>query len=146
MVYANCPVCIMTVGGGLFLAKKLGIDDLLVSIWISGLNTTIAFFIASKIKHKIFHNPFFWTLIFYVITIFYLGFTKQIFVPRNTFIGIDKIIFGMTVGVLIFFISHLIDQYLRDQNKGKVVFYYQKIVIPFLFLLFTTILFKFLLP
>jgi len=56
-VYAQCPVCVITVGGGLILAKKLGIDDLLVSIWLSGFNTAIAFWIASGIKKKIFNNP-----------------------------------------------------------------------------------------
>ncbi len=25
--YAQCPVCIITVGGGMLLAQKLGIDD-----------------------------------------------------------------------------------------------------------------------
>ena len=50
--YAQCPVCIITVGGGMLLAKKLGVDDLLVSIWISALNTAIAFWLAPKLKIK----------------------------------------------------------------------------------------------
>lgn len=31
-VYATCPVCLVAVGGGLWIAEKLGIDDLIVSI------------------------------------------------------------------------------------------------------------------
>ena len=26
IIHAQCPVCIVTVGGGLFIAKKLGVD------------------------------------------------------------------------------------------------------------------------
>jgi len=61
-VYASCPVCVITVGGGLLIAKKLGIDDLLVSIWLSGLNSAMAFWIFKK-------HPYLWSLIFYGLTI-----------------------------------------------------------------------------
>ena len=53
-VGAQCPVCIITVGGGMLIAKKLGIDDFLISIWISALNTAIAFWLAPKLKIKFF--------------------------------------------------------------------------------------------
>lgn len=51
-VSAQCPVCIVTVGGGMFLADRLGIDDFLVSLWISGLNVAISFWLATKIKNR----------------------------------------------------------------------------------------------
>ena len=141
-VYANCPICIITVSGGLFIAKKLGIDDLLISIWIGGLNTAIAFWIASGIKKKILNNPYLWTILFYIFAIVYLLITKQIGHPKNTFLGIDKIFFGMTVGLLVFVFSAFIDKLIRKKNNNKVLFYYQKVIIPFLFLFVTTILFK----
>ena len=50
--YAQCPVCIVTVGGGMLIAKKLGIDDLLVSIWISALNTAGGAFTSQKSSKK----------------------------------------------------------------------------------------------
>jgi len=141
-VYAQCPVCVITVGGGLFIAKKLGIDDLLVSIWIGGLNTAIAFWLASGIKKKILNNPYLWAVIFYIFTISYLVFTKQLGHPKNTFLGIDKVLFGMTIGSLVSVLSFFIDKLIRKKNNNKVLFYYQKVVIPFLFLFVTTILFK----
>lgn len=141
-VYANCPVCIVTVGGGLLIAKKLGIDDLLVSIWISGLNTAIAFYIASRIKKRIWRNPIIWALSFYILTIIYLGFTKQLGHPKNIFLGIDKIFFGMTLGIAVFLISVFIDKLIRYKNGGKVIFYYQKVIIPVVLLILVTIVFK----
>lgn len=144
-VYANCPVCIITVGGGLLIAKKLGIDDLLVSIWISGLNTAIAFWLASTIKKKIMNNPFLWSIVFYLFTYFYLFVTKQMGHPKNKFLGIDKVFFGMTVGLFVFILAHLIDKFIRHKNHGKVLFYYQKVIIPLVLLSAATLIFKFLL-
>jgi len=142
-VYATCPVCIITVGGGLIIAKKLGIDDLLVSIWIGGLNTAIAFWFSSMIKNKILKNAYLLSSIFYFLTLIYLWYTKQLFHPQNTLWGIDKVILGITAGFLVFIISVLIDKQIRLKNKRKVLFYYQKVVIPFIMLLGVTLFFKF---
>jgi len=144
-VYAQCPICIVTVGGGLLIAKKLGIDDLLVSLWISGLNTAIAFWLASKVKTRIINNPLLWSLGFYLLTLVYLIFSKQIGHKGNVFLGIDKVIFGMTVGLFLSLAAIFTDRFLRYKNKGKVFFYYQKVAIPLTFLLTGTIIFKLLL-
>jgi len=141
-VYAQCPVCVITVGGGLLIAKKLGIDDLLVSIWLSSLNTALAFWIASGIKKKIINNPIFWSIGFYVMTIIYLYYSKQINYPNNTFLGIDKVMFGMTGGLILAFFAIGLDKLLRRFNKGKVFFPYQKVVLPLVLLIIVTVFLK----
>ncbi|MDO9028148.1 MAG: hypothetical protein Q7U68_04725 [Candidatus Roizmanbacteria bacterium] len=142
-VYASCPVCVITVGGGLLIAKKLGIDDLLVSIWISGLNTAMAFWIASTIKKKIVNDPYLpaealakaglWSFGFYFLTIVYLWYSKQL---------VNKVFLGLTVGLVVFFLAMLTDKALRQKKNGKALFYYQKVVIPIVYLLVVTITFK----
>lgn len=144
-VYASCPVCIVTIGGGLFLAKKLGIDDLLVSIWLSGLNTAIAIWIASTMKNKMLKNPLLWSIGFYLITVWYLWYSKQIGHPKNTFYGIDKVFFGISAGYIVFLLSVGIDKLIGKSNQGKVLFYYQKVIIPVAMLGLATIFFKILL-
>lgn len=143
-VLATCPVCILGAGSGLLLAKRLGIDDLLVSIWISGLNTAVAFWLAPKIKKKYLNKPLFWAILFYLFTIVYFQQTKQIWYPGNVLWGIDKVFLGLTLGLLVFFGATFSEQYLRIKNQGKVSFYYQKIIIPLSFLSLTTIIFYFL--
>lgn len=145
-VYAQCPVCIVTVGGGLLIAKKLGIDDLLVSIWISSLNTALAFWIARSMKYRLLKNPLLWTLGLFLTSVAYLYFSKQIGHPGNTFLGIDKVIFGMTAGSVISLTAILVDQLLRKTHNGKVYFPYQKVVIPLLLLIGSTLIFNILLP
>lgn len=144
-VYASCPACVVVVGGGLLIAKKLGIDDLLVSIWLSGLNTSIAFWVASTIKRKIWNNTILWSAGFYFLTLAYLCYSKQIGHPSNEFWGIDKVFLGMTVGFIIFLLAVFVDDRLRKKNKGKALFNYQKVLLPLLFLITITIVFKFVL-
>lgn len=141
-VYAQCPVCVVTVGGGLLIAKKLGIDDLLVSVWLSALNTAIAFWLASRIKQKIWRNPILWTFGFYILTIVYLVFSKQIGHLGNKFLGIDKVLVGMTLGLVISLLAILADRSLRKLNHGKVFVNYQKVIIPIVLLGLTTIILK----
>lgn len=140
-VYAQCPVCVVTVGGGLFIAKKLGIDDLLVSIWLSSLNTAMAFWFASFMKNKLLKNGIGWTVAFYILTVGTLFYTKQIGHALNTFLGIDKILLGMTIGSVVSLSAIQIDMFLRLKNNGKVFFPYQKVIIPVGVLLITTFLF-----
>ena len=140
--YAQCPVCIVTVGGGMFLAKKLGVDDFLVSLWISGLNTAISFWLAPKIKNKILKNPIIFSLLMLGLTLFYFIYSDQTGSPDNKIMGLDKLIFGQILGLLIMFLGIFIDRYSRKLNNGKILFPYQKVVFPVGSLIIFTLLFK----
>ena len=140
--WAQCPVCIVTVGGGMYLAKKLGIDDFLVSLWISGLNTAISFWAATKIKHRLFGSPIVLSIIMLSLTLVYFIFTDQTGGVTNKIIGLDKIIFGQILGMFIWFLGIFVDRKSRTLNGGKILFPYQKVVFPISILLIFTILFK----
>ena len=141
-VTAQCPVCIVTVGGGMLLAKKLGVDDLLVAIWISALNTAISYWAAFKIKIKLLNNPFILSVLMYLTTLIYFNFTDQLLVPSNTVLGIDKILLGMTFGMLSLIIGYFVYNFARSKNNGKALFPYSKVVFPVGTVLLTTLIFK----
>lgn len=141
--YAQCPVCIVTVGGGMLIAKKLGIDDLLVSIWISALNTAIAFYLAPKLKYKIINNPWFLSFLLFSTTLIYFQTTGQLYHPKNQLLGIDKIIFGQTVGMIAMFIGNFVYGLTKYRNNGKALFPYSKVVFPVGLVLLITLVFKF---
>lgn len=141
-VYAQCPVCIVTVGGGLFIAKKLGIDDLLTALWISGLNTAVSFWFVSFIKKpKVLKNPLIWTAIMFFTTFIYLATTKQMYHKNSTFLHIDKVLVGLVVGMAVWLLGIGIDKLIRKHNNGKVLFFYQKVIVPLFLLVATTGLF-----
>jgi len=124
----------------MLLAKKLGIDDLLVSIWISALNTALAFWLAPKFKIKLINNPLFFSLILLVTTLVYFVSTGQI--GYSQVLGIDKIILGQTLGFLAMFTGNI--AYLKTKKKlGRTPFPYAKIVFPVGLVLSLTLLFKF---
>ena len=141
-VYAQCPVCIVTVGGGMFIAQQLGVDDFLVSLWISALNTAISFWLAPKIKNRILGNPLIFSFLMLGFTLFYFYYSHEIGVSSNKILGLDKIVFGQSLGLLIMFLGIFIDRYSRKLNGGKILFPYQKVVFPVGFLLIFTLLFK----
>jgi hypothetical protein len=140
-VFAQCPVCIVTVGGGMLLADKLGVDDLIVSIWISGLNVAIAYWLAPKFKYKILKNPYLSIILLLASTLIYFQFTDQIGALSNRYLGIDKIIFGQILGTILVVGGHLLDQFIRHRNHNHVLFYYQKVILPLSLLIISTIIF-----
>lgn len=143
-VYAiGCPVCIITVGGGLFLAEKFGIDTLLVAIWISGLNSAIAMWLGKIFKKGKYDMPYLWSSLMYILTIVYFLYTKEIVLTKNLFWGMNKTFFGLTVGFFVMALSYYIDQYIRKHNGGRVLFQFQKVIIPVGLLIVSTIFFKF---
>ena len=142
VAYAQCPVCIVTVGGGMILAKKLGIDDFLVSLWISGLNTAISFWLAPKIKNRFFGNPVILSVLMLGLTLSYFIFTNQTGSVGNQLFGIDKLIFGQSLGLLIWLLGIFIDRKSRVLNGGKILFPYQKVVFPISVLIILTLVFK----
>jgi hypothetical protein len=143
---AQCPVCIVTVGGGMLIAKKLGIDDLLVSIWISALNTALAFWLApklanDKLKLKFLANPLILSLVLLLTTLIYFIFTGQTGHPANTILGLDKIIFGQILGFLSMLTGNI--AYLKTKKKlGHAPFPYAKVVFPISLVLLVTLIFK----
>ncbi|MFA5026235.1 MAG: hypothetical protein WC503_07070 [Candidatus Shapirobacteria bacterium] len=139
---AQCPICIVTVGGGMLIAQKLGIDDLLVSIWISALNTAISFWLAPKLKYKLFKNPWILSFIMLGLTLSYFQFTDQLGHLSNRLLGVDKIIFGQSLGLLAMFVGNFIYSFTKDKNDNKTLFPYAKVVFPFVSVLIITLIFK----
>lgn len=139
---AQCPVCIVTVGGGMILAKKFGVDDLLVSLWIAALNAAVALWLAPKFKIKLLKNPYFLTILLLATTLIYFQTTNQIGGATNTFLGINKVYFGQILGTILILSGSLIDKLTRLKNNGKVLFYYQKVVFPLGLMILFTLIFK----
>lgn len=139
---AQCPVCIVTVGGGMLLARKLGIDDFLVSIWISALNTAIAFYLAPKIKFKLLNNPLILSFLLYLTTMIYFATTNQMWHLNNRLLGIDKILFGQTLGLIVMILGNMVYLATKRRNGGKALFPYSKVVFPVGAVLLVTIIFK----
>jgi len=132
-VQAVCPICTAAVAGGLGISRWLGIDDSVVGLWIGALVVSASLLLANIFEKKWPQLPAKKTLALIVFGLFFLPvlwITGVLGLPGNTFMGIDKILLGIGVGGLIFFLAVVLDTYLKKMNDGKVIIYYQKVIIP----------------
>ncbi len=144
-VEAVCPLCTVAVAGGLEISRMLGVDDLITAIWIGGLTVSLAFWLADYFSKKNWFFPF-WReivslVVFYLLIIPYLYWSKAIGKVGNTIFGVDKIILGIIIGSLVFSLGVFVDRFLRKINHGKIIFYYQKVMIPIFFLALASLIF-----
>lgn len=136
-ILAVCPVCTVAVVGGLGISRWLGIDDVISSIWIGGLIISSGLWLADwigKRKWKIPFKEIFSILIFYLFVILPLYWGKIIGITNNNLWGVDKILLGIIIGSITFYFGVLTDKLSRKINNNKIYFYYQKIIIPILYL------------
>jgi len=131
--FAVCPVCTVAIGAGVGLSRYFGIDDVITGLWIGAFIVASALWLFNFLKAKSINFPYlkmlllFLTFLVSVVPLYFGNFLNH---PFNQIFGVDKIIFGISVGVVLFFISQKIDGSLRAKNNFKVYFPYQKVVIP----------------
>lgn len=141
-VFATCPVCVVAVGGGLWLAEKLGIDDLIAAIWIGAFVTALALALADKFKKIRLPKPeISWTIVFYLLTLATLKLSGNLNNPYCKIWGVCKICLGVTVGTIVFWLGVLFDKWARKKNNNKVFFPFQKVVFPVVAVLLASWLF-----
>lgn len=143
-VQAQCPVCIVTIGGSVLLSRYLGIDDLIVGIWAGGFVLSLGLWTSTFIK-KIYIREQKWilTVLLWVTTV--LGLKQAGFIghPTCKIHGHDKLLTGIIAGSLAFLLAYGLDLVLRKLNKknpGKAFFPYQKVVLPVALLLIATLI------
>lgn len=145
-VSAVCPVCTVAVGAGLGLSRYLGIDDVITSLWIGALIVSTIFWMIDwmgKKNIKGLHIDLLTTIITYALVIIPLYWKDVIGHPLNTLWGVDKIMLGTTIGSIVFLIGAQVHFALKTKNKGKVLFPFQKVVIPVSSIWLASLLFYF---
>jgi len=140
---AVCPVCTVAVGGGVLLSRYLGVDDVIIGIWVGGLLVSLGLWTATYIKKKVLKYQE-WLIVGFFWLTTYFGFKQAGFIghPTCKIHGHDKLLSGIIFGTVAFFLGYGSDLLLRKMNKknpGKAMFPYQKVVCPIIFLILATI-------
>jgi hypothetical protein len=150
---AVCPVCTLAVAGGLEISRWLGIDDVVTSLWIGALVVsmimwTINWFNKKNIRFE--GREILTTVGYYLLVIVPLYWMNNkngapiIGDPRNTFWGVDKVLLGIILGSILFFLSSFWYEALKKKNNGHSYFPYQKVAMPVASLLIVSVMFYFL--
>jgi len=142
-VQAVCPVCTVAIGGGVLLSEYLGVDDLIIGVWVGGLLLSTGLWTATYIKRE-FAKGQKWliTAFLWITTVWGLKEAGFIGHPTCKIHGHDKLLSGIIFGTVAFFLGYGSDLLLRKMNKknpGKAMFPYQKVVCPIIFLILATI-------
>ena len=145
--YAFCPLCTVAVGAGVGVSRSLGIDDVIVGLWIGGLLVSSSMWLFEWLKGKkiVKKESKKWlalgvAILMYALVLVPLKFTGIIGYPFNTMMGIDKVVFGIVLGSIVFFSAGKLHFYLKRLNREKVYIPYQKVILPVGALWLTTII------
>jgi hypothetical protein len=145
---AVCPACTLVVGAGIGLTRWLGVDDTISGVWIGGLIVSMILWMINWLNKKNIRFPFrkiaSWVFT-YLIILLPLYWKGVIGHPSNTITifnyYIDKILFGVFCGSVVFLFSAWLYNFLKKRNGGKPYFPFQKIVMPVLFLAILSVVF-----
>lgn len=147
--YANpaCPICTVAIGASLGVAKKLGIADSIVCLWAGALLILlgywmILFFDKKKWNFK-YKNPILLLLSFSMIGTIYIN--ELVYTPKVIlyFLYIDPTLLSAIIGAIIFVYSQKLYQYMKKNNGGHAHFPFEKVVLPVVLLIMTSLLFHF---
>ena len=131
--FAVCPVCTVAVGAGVGLARYLKVDDLISGLWIGALTVSMTMWTINYLNRKKikFHGrKILITIVYYAIIVLPLFYTGIMGHPLNKVWGIDKLLWGIIIGSVVFFTSASFYQYLKRKNNNRAYFPFQKVVMP----------------
>jgi hypothetical protein len=143
---AVCPVCTVAVAGGVGLCRWLGISDLISGTWIGGLIVSMSAWLLSWLDKKNIRFKFRRILVvvlFYFLIIAPLYWMGIMGHPNNKMWGMDKLLFGIIAGSIVFVLAMAFDKFLRSKNQQKSFFPFQRVVVPLVFLAITSLIFYF---
>jgi len=143
---AICPICTIAVGAGVGLSRWLGIDDTVTGLWIGALIVssiwwTINWMNGKNIRFK--GRKILLILMYYLVIIIPLYWSGIIGHYYNKIWGVDKLIFGIIIGSIVFLISVLWYQNLKKKNGDRAYFPFQKVAMPVGFLAIFSLIFYF---
>lgn len=127
---AFCPVCTVAVAGGVGLSRYFGVDDTVTGLWIGALIVAMTIWTLEWFKKK---DIRFWgertatTVVYYAMIALPLYWNDIIGHPLNKFWGVDKLMLGIVLGSIFFFVGGMVHFKMKDRNDGKVFFPFQKV-------------------
>ncbi len=130
--FAHCPLCVAGAAVGLSLSRWIGVDDSITGVWLAALLGAISFwsygYLVRKIKigHSFLLKPLLY-IVFFAATIWSFYYFNLV-VRMGTLFGIDKLIFGMVAGGVVFYLTDIANE-LIYKIVGKSLFRYQRIIL-----------------
>jgi len=139
---ALCPLCVVAVSAGVGLARFLGLSDVIIGIWFGGLVCALALWCVALLRRTARFNRV-WLLISCFI-LMYVGMVATLhFVyvggVRHMCFGCACLGTGIIIGSISFLVGVALHGILKWYHGYKSYFPFQKVVIPVLSVLLTSL-------
>lgn len=141
--YPVCTVCTVAVGASLGIAKRFGVKDTIIGIWLGALLIimtywTINFFDKKKWNFK-YRNQILLLLSFSMIGLLYINQIKY----NTEYFFIDPFLFSSIIGAILYVVSQKFYQYLKIKNNNHAHFPFEKVICAIIFLLIGSLCFNY---
>jgi len=135
------PLCPITLAGGLWLSRFLGIDDLTLGLWIGALIISVSVQINKYLIKKGKNFPLsLWVILIILTILSFLPIYPKLD-KNNLFCGLPWVISGSIFGMIVLALSDWLNNwFLKKYHQDKVYFPYQRVVIPIIFLILASVL------
>jgi len=136
--HAICPVCVVAVGAGVGIAEEFGVDDTIVGLWVGALIVAMAWWTVNWLRKKDWCFKGCGSLTFlsyYLLTLVPLYYSGVIGKALNKIWGMDKLLLGVLVGSVLFYLGTNFHFYLKSKNNERVYFPFQKVVLNLVILI-----------
>jgi len=137
-VWAFCPLCVVATGALTGVFRWLGVDDLIIALWLGGFLFATSIMAGNYLKLKVKKLANYSTamaIVLYGLTIILLYFGGILSAPYNRIFGISRIIIGLVAGSLLFLITPYLNKLLKRTNNGKNFISHQKMLLGIFLLL-----------
>lgn len=128
-----CPICSIGVVAGLGLSRWLKVDDSISGLWIGALLLGLSLWTYNWLLRKRGRKPIIILIIvliaYWLLTFIPLYYFNIINNACKTILGINRLVFGSILGIILFSATILINKLLRKKNNNKALFPYQGLII-----------------
>jgi len=140
--FANpaCAVCTVAIGGGLWIAQKLGVDNCVVGIWAGAMLAVLGYWLIRWADKKnwgresLLRNGFLMALSISSVGFIYVS--HLTYDPNVIwFLYIDSFLFSTLVGAAALIAGVHAYAWMKAHNGGHAHFPFEKVVVPFVFVL-----------
>lgn len=139
------PLCGISLIGGLWLSRQLGIDDLTLGLWAGALILSLAIqfnkFLEKRGKAFIFSAGVSAILLWLIS---FLSIWRQLdWDASNCFYGLPRVILGSLMGMIVLFIGDWFNAViLKKFHNNKAYFPYQRVIAPLIGLIIASVIFE----
>ena len=139
-----CPICTVGLAAGVGLSRWLKVDDVISGLWIGALILALSIWTFHWLLKKREKKPF-WILLvciifWYLLTFVPFHYTGLLDTTCQKILGLNRLVFGGGLGIIVAAMALKIENFARKGEEKKRLFPFQKVIIPIIILLITSVI------